>query len=252
MKMVWALFAVVLCFGQVSFAAQAPPQTVPDASQSTDHQVRTFVERFLDHERAIWTSPFRINHQDVKWLLPLGASTAALIVADSRISHEVAESKLQGPSGIVSNAGNIPVLVAPVAILALGKLSHNEKTRETGELSLEAVLHSSVVVEVLKHATNRERPPKDNGRGDFWDGGQSFPSGHAITAFSFATVLAEQYPENKWIKFGSYGFAGAVGLSRISGLNHFPSDVLVGASMGYLIGHYVVRHRGSTALLQGH
>ena len=39
---------------------------------------------------------------------------------------------------------------------------------------------------------------------------------------------------------GSYGFATAVSLARVGGLNHFPSDVLVGAVIGELIGRYVV------------
>ena len=246
------VFSAVMCFGQVSFASQAPgevndpstpPQFAPQTSQTSDVQSRNAIASFLDDQRALWTSPFRTNHNDTKWLFPLVASTTVLMRVDPQIIHEVRENNLQGPSRIVSNAGAIPVFIAPVAILALGKLSHHERTEETGKLGLEAVLHSSVIVQVLKLATNRERPSKDNGQGGFWDGGRSFPSGHAMTACSFATVLAKQYPENNWIKFGSYGFASAVSLSRIGGLNHFPSDVVVGTSMGYLIGRYLVRHR---------
>jgi membrane-associated phospholipid phosphatase len=49
------------------------------------------------------------------------------------------------------------------------------------------------------------------------------------------------------VVFGSYGFATAVSLARVGGLNHFPSDVLVGAALGELIGEYVVHHHAKLA-----
>lgn len=39
--------------------------------------------------------------------------------------------------------------------------------------------------------------------------------------------------------------AAAVSVSRFTGRNHYPSDVLVGSALGYLIGHYVVRQHGT-------
>jgi membrane-associated phospholipid phosphatase len=126
--------------------------------------------------------------------------------------------------------------------MAVGQFTHNDKTLETGQLTLRAVSHAALIVQVLKLASDRQRPDQGRGLGAFWGGGSSFPSGHSMSAWAFATVVAHQYPENRWLKVGSYSFATAVSLSRIGGLNHFPSDVLVGSSMGYLIGRYVVRH----------
>ena len=130
------VFAAVMCFGQVSFAAQAPseihdpstpPQSVPQTSQTSDGQTRNIIARFLDDQRALWTSPFRTNHNDMKWLFPLGVSTTVLMRVDPQIIHEVRENNLQGPSRILSNAGAIPVLIAPVTILALGKTLTSRK-----------------------------------------------------------------------------------------------------------------------------
>jgi membrane-associated phospholipid phosphatase len=41
----------------------------------------------------------------------------------------------------------------------------------------------------------------------------------------------------------AYGGAGVIALSRIPVQAHFPSDVFVGATLGYVIGHYVVLRR---------
>jgi membrane-associated phospholipid phosphatase len=38
----------------------------------------------------------------------------------------------------------------------------------------------------------------------------------------------------------SYGLAAAVGLSRITGSEHFVSDVFVGGVLGYSIGRFAV------------
>jgi membrane-associated phospholipid phosphatase len=54
--------------------------------------------------------------------------------------------------------------------------------------------------------------------------------------------MASEYHDKPLVVVGSYGFATAVSFARVGGLNHFPSDVLVGAVIGELIGRYVVHH----------
>src|SRR6185312_13419517 len=38
-----------------------------------------------------------------------------------------------------------------------------------------------------------------------------------------------------------YGAAGAVSISRVTGRQHFPSDVVVGSTLGWLIGRQIYR-----------
>jgi len=75
--------------------------------------------------------------------------------------------------------------------------------------------------------------------GTFGNSG-SFPSGHAIAAFSVASVFACRYRRRRWVPWVAYGGATVIALSRIPVQAHFPSDVFVGATLGYVIGHYVV------------
>jgi membrane-associated phospholipid phosphatase len=113
-------------------------------------------------------------------------------------------------------------------------MNHNDHAAEAGRLGLEAELDSQVVMQVLKLVTNRQRPNLADYR--------SFPSGHAMSAFVMAAVLSSEYHEKPLVVFDSYGFATAVSLARVGGMNHFPSDVLAGAVIGELIGRYVVHH----------
>jgi membrane-associated phospholipid phosphatase len=95
----------------------------------------------------------------------------------------------------------------------------------------------------MKMAFNRERPDKTTGSGSFWEGGMSFPSGHATTTWSIATVVAHEYRKKPIIGIGAYGVATAVSLARVGGQNHFASDVFVGAAIGNLIGRFVLHSR---------
>lgn len=75
----------------------------------------------------------------------------------------------------------------------------------------------------------------------------SFCSGHTSSAFSIATVFAEQYKDSPYVPAVAYGLATLAGLSRIYDNKHWASDAFVGAALGYFIGKSVVSlHREST------
>jgi hypothetical protein len=228
----------------VLFVALVLPRSSFAQNNGADEsELKGFSRRFLQEERDLWTSPLRIHQEDTQWLLPLGVGAAGLVLIDRKVSEDVRETPgLQRPSDIVSQAGAGLLVAVPLSMIALGHFSHNARTVQAGVAGLEAFLHSGITVQVLKTATNRERPNKTLGDGGFWDGGKSFPSGHAITTWAFAAAMSDQYPDQKWVRISGYSVATAVSLARVGSLNHFPSDVLVGSSLGWLIGHFVSRH----------
>lgn len=66
---------------------------------------------------------------------------------------------------------------------------------------------------------------------------QSFPSAHTASAFGFAALLSWAFPKGK-VMF--VGMAGLVALQRIVASAHYPSDVLVGGAIGWLVGLFLV------------
>jgi len=102
----------------------------------------------------------------------------------------------------------------------------------------------------MKAVTRRKRPsdvrPGASFNDTFFSGGQSpfkgssFPSGHAAGVFSVATVVATRYRNHRWVPWVTYAFATAVSFSRVTTLSHFPSDVFLGAALGYTITRYQV------------
>ena len=72
----------------------------------------------------------------------------------------------------------------------------------------------------------------------FHSGG--FYSVHAMSATAVAAIIAHRYRRHRWVPFVAYGMAGAISFSRITGSNHFPSDVFFGGAMGLVIARYAV------------
>jgi membrane-associated phospholipid phosphatase len=228
--------------GAVSEPSPSPSPKPTPASEPA----KKFFLNVISDQKAIWLSPFHLQGSDAKWIAPLGVSTAILLSTDRHTAAELAEggehptrlrlSRDISRAGAVYTAGGIAA-----ALYTYGRSKHDARAREAGLLGAEALINAALVFEVLKQVSNRPRPLFDRGRGDFLDGGNTFPSGHAATAWTMATIVAMEYHDRPLVKWSAYGLAAAVSISRYTGRNHFLSDVLVGSALGYGIGRYVYK-----------
>jgi len=230
------------------------PSTTPTPSIEPGPSLeKRFIGNIFRDQRAILTSPFHLQGSDVKFLLPLGLATGALIATDRRTANELIKNG--GSPNRVRVSNNIARIgsfygVGGIAgaMYLFGRATHSARLRETGLLGAEAVIDGGIDVNIFKSVAQRTRPNSDNGRGDFLDGGASFPSGHATVSWALASVIAHEYKDNRLISFSAYGVAAIVSASRFTGRNHFLSDVLVGSAIGYGIGRYVYRQHHDPSL----
>ena len=72
-------------------------------------------------------------------------------------------------------------------------------------------------------------------------GNTSFPSGHTISVFALAAILAFN-AKNKWLGFFLFLAAAIVAYSRIYLGVHFPEDVLGGSVIGVITSLFVYRY----------
>lgn len=235
---------------------QAPDNQEQPSTQSVICGVKHLGQCLKDigHDQAgIWTSPLRIAPRDAIWLVPFAAGTGVALHYDAQAqqSLDVDKSRIDTSNTISAFGSPYATLGGAAGLYFLGLGTNNQHLAETGRLGAEAVVDSLLVVEALKLATNRERPNEGNGQGGFWPHGTrsyeldgSFPSGHAAESFALARVIAFKYP-SKPVQIAAYAFALAISASRVTARQHFPSDVLVGGTFGYLIGGYVVRHHAA-------
>jgi len=141
------------------------------------------------------------------------------------------------------------------SMYAVGRLAGIHRAADLGLHGTEALVVGQTLSGVLKAMLGRARPylSSDTNAHNFafargLKGGQyqSFPSGHATTAFAAAAAVSaetsEWWPRTKWI-IGPILFGGAtmVGVSRIYHDRHWASDVVMGAAVGTFAGLKTVR-----------
>jgi hypothetical protein len=219
--------------------AQTPPRSLE----------KEFFKNILKDQKAIWTAPMHLQREDAKWVIPSSIGFMALVTTDRISGDEIAEfDRGVKASRIVSTAGSVYGLGAVAgAFYLFGRSKNDDRARETGLLSAEALVNSMIVESALKGITQRARPLTGVERSEFFDGGNSFPSGHSTQAWAVATVIANEYRDRRVVQVAAYGAATAVSVARFTGHKHYLSDVVAGSALGYAIGKYVytTRHRKS-------
>jgi hypothetical protein len=184
-----------------------------------------------------------IRPRNLIWELPVLAATGVMIAKVDRPADNRIQSKsLQQTASLWSNVGLGMEIGSGVLGYGVGCAGHHSYLRDTGFKALAAMGAAGATDLVLKLSFDRQFPYKPNSGGKFWGGGRSFPSGHAATSFAFAAVVAHRYPHKKWLKWTAYGLATGVSLSRYPAKKHFPSDILMGATLGYVTGAYLGEH----------
>ena len=220
---------------------------VCQCGQSQTSSPHDFVKDIAADQQNIFFSPAHVKKRDLKWLIPLGATVGYLMATDQRnmTDHIHTNAQWQKRSSEFSDIGVLSLAAVPVFLTWKGWHDGDHFDRDSGILAARAVADALIDAELLKMVAGRERPLLDGAAGSFETGSRmnsSFPSIHSAAAWAIASVVAERYP-GWFTQLASYGLASAVSFSRIPARQHFPSDVLVGSAMGFLIGRYVA-HQG--------
>ena len=204
-----------------------------------------FPKSLFSDQKAIWASPFHLRTRDESWILPMGITLLGLFASDTTIMRHMGDSALPH-SNSFSNYAVAGMIGAAATMYLRGVATQDEHSRETGVSAAEAAIDSAILGEVMKVTFGRSRPNATNA-GSFRAGGASFPSEHALAAWSLASVVAQEYP-GTLTKFVAYGGAAGISIARVAARQHFPSDVVVGSLLGYAVGHYVYRAHHDPAL----
>jgi hypothetical protein len=127
--------------------------------------------------------------------------------------------------------GGLLIGAATLGVFSVGRVSPWDRFRASTYDMSQAVVVNLAYVFLIKEAAHRERPDGSNH--------QSFPSGHASSAFATATVLERHYG---WkVAVPGYAVATFIAASRLAAEKHFLSDVTFGAAFGLGVGRTVVR-----------
>jgi hypothetical protein len=226
--------------------------TMPDApTPANDTPTLHNVPRNLLHDQAgIWTFPKHMDSNGALEGIVLVVAAAGLGADDRHIMQNHFHTQSTIDHANTASQGLTGLFVAaPIALYGLGYMHHDDEAEQTGVMAGEAMVDSVAVNQVIKIVSRRERPTVDDAKGKFFKPGvgfdSSFASDHSVVAWSSAAVIASSY-HSFLTQFLVYGLASGVSVTRVVGRDHFPSDVLVGSAVGWMIGRYVYhRHRGA-------
>src|SRR5215471_10810646 len=257
---IFIIWAALCYMPQCGFSQQTEAPNEPTDTRDPDNVPyrkitwKSLPTDFLHDQKDIWTFPVALA-KGQHWVptLTITGVTAGLIVADPHAmpyfqSHARNLADLNDTFDATITTAE--VMAVPAGLMVAGYSRHDQHQIGTGLLAGEAYADSAVVDLVVKAITRRKRPqdipPGGSFSNTFFAGGKSpfkgsaFPSGHAAGVFSVATVVANRYQRRRWVPWLAYSFAAVISCSRVTSSSHFPSDVFLGAALGYTTTKYVV------------
>lgn len=231
--------------GALPQARAVPPQR--------DVSWKTLPRNFLEDQKDMWiTFPDHLLFHGRHWLptFSIISVTGGLIEADPYYTPYFRKTHVYDDYNEYFSKVNTDAFLAigPATVYLVGLWRKDTYAQKTALFSGEAAADGMVFYALAQEATHRSRPIEISPHGDFgdtfYDGhhgllSNSFPSGHAIEAFSIATVFERRYRDHKWVPFIAYGVAGLICFSRLTLQSHFLSDVFMGSAIGYVTGRYV-------------
>lgn len=168
------------------------------------------------------------------WLWAGGAVLASSLL-DSAVDHRVASQTGLAGSPLTKGGNAMPyALLAGTGLLYTGIAGEAAST--TAGTAMTAAAYTLGANLLTRYAVGRARPFEERGPGEFngFTSGATrsgFASNHVATAFALVTPFAQQY-DMPWL----YAAAATTGLGRIADREHWLSDTVAGAFMGYAIG----------------
>jgi membrane-associated phospholipid phosphatase len=200
-------------------------------------------------------STVAMRHESVPTLASLGILTLTMIQTDHQSYHATRRLYRQSDTfrewsgyAVALGDGRLHAGIA-AAFAGYGLLADDSRALRTASQTVEALIATGLTVQLLKRVTGRESPiceTRRHGRWKFFPHPSTynrnqpsyyaFPSGHISTTMSTLTVIAENYPNERWIKPVGYSLVGVLGIGLVANGMHWYSDLPLGIALGYLFG----------------
>ncbi|MBI4445879.1 MAG: phosphatase PAP2 family protein [Acidobacteria bacterium] len=206
-----------------------------------EHSPKNLFAHLVRDQARIWSVPFEKSQwQSARPWLFLGLVMGSQAL-DGSVSRELRTSDVtQFNSVVTSRELDLLLATLPMAVALSGYAAGNPRLIDFGWVSSEAVVNAFFLSKSLKLITQRSRPHRGK-RSGFWNGGNSFPSGHSAVAWALAAATAQHFQQKKWVPWLVYPLAGMISFSRVTSGNHVASDVVTGSAIGFLVGNRIAR-----------
>ncbi|MFD0862865.1 phosphatase PAP2 family protein [Sungkyunkwania multivorans] len=229
MKKVFWLFIVGV---NLSFAQTSNPSSESTIWQSFKYDAGNIV-RGIGHA---YSRPFQWKGDQWKTFGMVTAANGFVYLFDEQTSDFFRDQKKDIPQDLLNygwyygNPQNNYMLTTGVYLTGL--FTKNTKLRRTGVLMISSATAAGVLQQFSKFAFGRARPKSGRSKNTFdpWSSDKnfhSFPSGHAVMAFTNAYAIAKQF-KNPWVKAGIYTVGLIPPATRLWEGAHWLSDITFG------------------------
>jgi len=223
--------------------------------------------------------------ENLPWLAAIGASTVFLIEYDQKIFNNTRrEGKKLGISSVDKTKtylklGGVSLFRGPADLGSTlyflgdgwiniglfgyfkthGWLANDWRASQTANQLAEGLVATGLVTEAMKNIAGRETPSAASAPRGVWrmfpglknylahrTRYDAFPSGHLATGVMTVTVIAENYPDNTWVKPVGYTLLGGLCFQMVNNGVHWASDYPLGIAVGYGLGK-IIASNGHTS-----
>lgn len=142
--------------------------------------------------------------------------------------------------------GANPPMIVLFFVLAGLALGRRDWWRLGGAMAV-AGLAAGAISSLTKRLVERARPDAWLGHDLLgWEGETSFPSGHTIGVFAMMVVVVHG-TRSRALRVAAVAVALSVAASRVLAFRHWPSDVVMSATLGSVVGLFVAGAEGEAA-----
>lgn len=217
---------------------------------------KSYLKSYWHSGLTVLGQPLHYDWKDWSVFGGIATATTLAFVYDDEIFNYIDKTFTNSQSNTISQYSDIygeELFIVPSIALTygIGAIAKDTRLKNMSLATLQSFIFAEVASAGIKVLTCRERPDANSqqptANSQSWHGpfatfeSTSFVSGHATRAFALATTVAGFYPEKKWIGIVSYSLATMTSVGRVISKEHWTSDVIVGAALGYFIGRGVVK-----------
>ena len=256
------LFLLTVVGGRLSLAQNTKSES-ESKSKCETLLSKSYLKSYWHSGLTVLAQPLHYDWKD--WTVFGGVAAAATLsfIYDDEIYGFVNKTFTDSQSNTISQYSDVfgeELFVVPSIALtyAISAINKDCRLRNVSLAALQSFIYAEVASAGIKVLTCRTRPtpvpntpfdsssPNPVPNSQQWLGpfatfeSTSFVSGHSMRAFALASTVAGFYPDKTWVGIVSYSLATATSVGRVISKEHWTSDVIVGAALGYFIGRGVV------------
>ena len=256
------LFMLTVVGGRLSLAQNTKSES-ESKSKCETLLSKSYLKSYWSSGLTVLAQPIHYDWKD--WTVFGGVAAAATLsfIYDDEIYGFVNKTFSDSQSNTISQYSDVfgeELFVVPSIALtyAISAINKDCRLRNVSLAALQSFIYAEVASAGIKVLTCRTRPtpvsntpfdspsPNPVPKSQQWLGpfatfeSTSFASGHSMRAFALASTVAGFYPDKTWVGIVSYSLATATSVGRVISKEHWTSDVIVGAALGYFIGRGVV------------